>query len=167
MCVAVYIEIHQADEFRCIRLILLWTESAKIWNTRQYKRRLYISLLSLLPPAAGQNPRRHPRGPRVLGTKITPWQKKYRFFKNRARKGLPKSTQGIAETSLGVEFINQSATVVTRGYKSCDLSGENVPCEIRLNGCVGGKVTCDLRVVKSLSRLTRTIERVSSRSQRD
>ena len=84
-----------------------------------------------------------------------------------ARKGLPKSTQGIAETSLGVEFINKIAPVVTRGYKSCDLSRENVPFEIRLNGCVRGKLTCDLRVVKSFSRLKRTIERVSSRAQRD
>ena len=106
------------------------------------------------------------RSPR-LGTKITPWQKKSRFFKNRARKGLPKSTQGVAKTSLGVEFINKSATVVTRGYKSCDLLSENVPCEICLNGCVRGKLTCDLRVVKSFSRLKRTIKRVSSRAQRD
>ena len=52
---------------------------------------------------------------------------------------------------------NQSATVVTRGYKGCDLSHENFPCEIRLNGWV----------VKSFSRLKRTIERVSSSGQRD
>ena len=39
--------------------------------------------------------------PAVLGTKISLQQKKSGFFKNRARKGLPKSTQGIAETSLG------------------------------------------------------------------
>ena len=38
---------------------------------------------------------------------------------------------------------NQSATVVTRGYKSCNLSRENLPCEIRFNGWV----------VKSFSRL--------------
>ena len=60
-----------------------------------------------LPPQAfgpdGQNPRRHPRGPRVLGRKISQYQKKFRFFKNRARKVLPKSSQGIAKTSLGVE----------------------------------------------------------------
>ena len=41
--------------------------------------------------------------PAVLGTKISRQQKKSGFFKNRARKGLPKSTQRIAETSLGVE----------------------------------------------------------------
>ena len=121
----------------------------------------YLSRKSLPPQGFGpdgQNPRRHPRGPRVLGTKISPWQKKSRFFKNRARKGLPKSTQGIAETSLGLEFINKTATVVTRGYKSCDLSRENIPCEIRLNGCVRDKFTCDLRVLKSFSRLKRTSE---------
>ena len=63
--------------------------------------------------------------------------------------------------------VNQSATVFIRGCKSCDLSSENVPCEIRLNGCVRGKLTGDSRVVKSFSRLKRTIERVSSRAQRD
>ena len=50
----------------------------------------------LLPPQGfgpdGQNPRTHSRGPRLLGTKISLQQKKSRFFKNRARKGLPKST---------------------------------------------------------------------------
>ena len=51
----------------------------------------------------GQYPRRHPRGPRVLGRKISQYQKKSRFFKNRARKVLPKGSQGIAKTSLGVE----------------------------------------------------------------
>ena len=51
----------------------------------------------------GQNLRRHPRGPRILGRKISQDEKKSRFFKNRARKVLPKSSQGIAETSLGVE----------------------------------------------------------------
>ena len=45
----------------------------------------------------GQNPRRHPRVPRVLGRKISLYKKKSRFFKNRARKVLPKSSQGIAE----------------------------------------------------------------------
>ena len=65
------------------------------------------------------------------------------------------------------QFINQSATVVTRGCKSCDLTRENVPCEIRLKGCVRGKLTGDSRVVKSFSRLKRTIERVSLRAQRD
>ena len=64
-------------------------------------------LFILLPPQGfgpdGQNPRRHPRGPCVLGRKISQYQKKSRFFKNRARKVLPKSSQGIAETSLGVE----------------------------------------------------------------
>jgi len=55
-----------------------------------------------LPPQ-GFGPRRHPRGPRVLGRKISQYQKKSRFFKNRARKVLPKSSQVIAETSLGVE----------------------------------------------------------------
>ena len=42
----------------------------------------------------GQNPRRHPKGPRVLGTKISPLEKKSRFFKNRARIGLPKLRWG-------------------------------------------------------------------------
>ena len=64
-------------------------------------------VLLLLPPQGfgpdGQNPRRHPRGSRVLGGKFHSTRKKSRFFKNRARKGLPKSSQGIAETSLGVE----------------------------------------------------------------
>ena len=57
--------------------------------------------------------------------------------------------------------------------KKCDLSRENVPCEIRLNGRVRGKLTGDSRLVKSFSRLKRTIERlqnvmerVSSRAQR-
>ena len=57
--------------------------------------------LALLPPQGfgpdGQNPRRHPRGPRESGRKISQYQKKSRFFKNRARKVLPKSSQGIAE----------------------------------------------------------------------
>ena len=39
----------------------------------------------------------HHRGPRVLGRKISQYQKRSRFFKIRARKVLPKSTQGIAE----------------------------------------------------------------------
>ena len=47
----------------------------------------------LLPPKG----RWHPRGPRVLGRKISQYQKKSRFFKNRARKVLPKSSEGIAE----------------------------------------------------------------------
>ena len=55
------------------------------------------------------------------------------------------------------EKRNQSATVVTRGYKSCDLSRENFPCKIHLNGWV----------VKSFSRLKQMIERVSSSGQRD
>ena len=63
--------------------------------------------MNLLPPQGfgpdGQNPRRHPRGPRVLGRKTLQYQRKSRFFKNRASKVLPKSSQGIAETSLGVE----------------------------------------------------------------
>ena len=63
--------------------------------------------MNLLPPQGfgpdGQNPRRHPRGPRVLGRKILQYQRKSRFFKNRASKVLPKSSQGIAETSLGVD----------------------------------------------------------------
>ena len=33
----------------------------------------------------------------MLGRKISQYQKKSRFFKNRARKVLPKSSQGIAE----------------------------------------------------------------------
>ena len=49
----------------------------------------------------GQNPRRHPRGPRVLGRKISQNQKNGRFFKNRAHKVLPKSSQGIAEKFAG------------------------------------------------------------------
>ena len=61
----------------------------------------------LLPPPSvgpdGQNPRRHSRGPPVLGTKVALQQKKSRFFKNRARRELPKSTQRVAESSLGVE----------------------------------------------------------------
>ena len=38
-----------------------------------------------------------------LKSLISRQQKKSGFVKNRARKGLPKSTQRIAETSLGVE----------------------------------------------------------------
>ena len=55
----------------------------------------------------------------------------------------------------------------------CDLSRENIPRKIRLNGRVRGKLTGDSRLVKTLSRLKRTIERlqnfmerVSSRAQR-
>ena len=70
-------------------------------------RALRIVWILLLPPQGfgpdGQNPRRHPRGPRVLGRKISQYQKKSRFFKNRVRKVLPQSSQGIAETSLGVK----------------------------------------------------------------
>ena len=61
----------------------------------------YVLLFFFLPPQGlgpdGQNSRRQPRGPRVLGRKIWQLQKKSRFFKNRARKVLPKSTQAIAE----------------------------------------------------------------------
>ena len=46
-----------------------------------------------------QNPRRHPRGPRVLGRKISQDQKKSRFFKNRARKVLPKLRWGSKKHS--------------------------------------------------------------------
>ena len=64
-------------------------------------------LSHLFPPQGlgpdGQNPRRHPRGPRELGRKLSLKQKKSWFFKNRACKVLPKRTQGIAETSQGVE----------------------------------------------------------------
>ena len=51
----------------------------------------------------GQNLRRHPRGPCVLGRKVSPWQKKSRFFKNRARKVMPKLVGGRRNTrrSLG------------------------------------------------------------------
>ena len=47
-----------------------------------------VSLLLLLPPQGfgpdGQNPRRHPRGPRVLGRKMSPKQKKGKnVLKNR------------------------------------------------------------------------------------
>ena len=94
-----------------------------------------MSMLSLwlLPPQGfgpdGQNPRRHPRGPRVLGRKISQYQKKSRFFKNRARKvlpkssqGLPKSSQGIAETSLGVEETLEG--VWERSFCTRFLSGK-------------------------------------------
>ena len=61
------------------------------------------NLLLLLPPQGfgpdGQNPRRHPRGPRVLGRKISQYQKKSRFFKNRARKVLPKLRWGSKKHS--------------------------------------------------------------------
>ena len=48
----------------------------------------------LLPPQGfgpdGQNPRRHPRGPRVLGRKISQYEKKISIFQERG-------SQGIAE----------------------------------------------------------------------
>ena len=57
-----------------------------------------LELSEVIAPA-GFWPRR-PRGPRVLGRKVSPYQKKSRFFKNRARKVLPKSSQGMAEALL-------------------------------------------------------------------
>ena len=48
----------------------------------------------------------------------------------------------------------------------CDLSRENVACVICLNGGDSGKLTGDSRLVKSFSRLKRTMERVSSQAQR-
>ena len=50
--------------------------------------------------------------PHILEKKISQYQKKSRFFKNRARKVLPKSSQGIAETSLGVEETLESGSGV-------------------------------------------------------
>ena len=64
-------------------------------------RKRTLSLTRLLPPQGfdpdGQNPRRHPRGPRVLGRKISQYQKKSRFF---------KGSQGIkiAETHIAHSY---------------------------------------------------------------
>ena len=91
------------NEIRTFKTTVFFSSNMKICCLR---RRAYLSS-ALLPPQGfgpdGQNPRRLPRGARVLGRKISQYQKKSRFFKNRARKVLPKSSQGIAETSLGVE----------------------------------------------------------------
>ena len=51
----------------------------------------------------GQNPRRHPTSPRVYREENFAVAGKISIFENTARKGLPKSTQRIAESSLGVE----------------------------------------------------------------
>ena len=57
----------------------------------------------LLPPQGfgpdGQNLRRHPRCPCVLGRKVSPEQKKSLFFKNRARKVMPKLRWGSKKHS--------------------------------------------------------------------
>ena len=53
----------------------------------------------------GQNPRIHPRGPRVLGTKISSWQKKNLDF---SRAGLAKDCRKFAGSRINpLHFIKK------------------------------------------------------------
>lgn len=70
--------------------------------------------LRLLPPQGfgrdGQNPRRHTRIPRVQGIEFRCVEKKSRFWRKWFAKDCPKSSQRIAESSLGVnEDLNKQA----------------------------------------------------------
>ena len=94
----------------------------------QYHHHYY---LILLPPQGfgpdGQNPRRHPRGPRVLGRKISQYQKKVSIFQEQGSQGIAEKFarycrnfdggQRNTRRSLGTESLNE---ILNWKGKSCN-----------------------------------------------